>query len=278
MTTGEYRDKHGPLSFYSAASRKHLSNVRRAKAAKKAPRPAYVPRSAEDVIVDLRRLAKGRTHLTVKELKRRDPVLARQAVRAFGDGEKAFAAANVAHRRLRKLWIGDQFAEAVLSRAKSGKPMSYKAVLREEPELANAALGRYGSWGKALIALGLPWHELAERKPRTKYETGRALIKLAGKRKVIDLNTFNGLRNWVRPATLRRYGSLEEAARQLGLQVRREKQRWTDEAVLQDVRARMARGESVSSTRMRKVAPKTYAAGCRRFRLWSRVLALCRQP
>ena len=72
----------------------------------------------------------------------------------FGSLRKAKAALKTDHRLLAG-WSKAKIIAMIIQRHRSGKPLDYAAVRRDNPRLVSAAEAYFGSWGNALHAAGI---------------------------------------------------------------------------------------------------------------------------
>jgi hypothetical protein len=76
------------------------------------------------------------------------------AVFYFGSLQKAKAALK-SDRRVSAGWSKAKIIAMIIQRHRSGKPLGYAAVRREDPALVSAAEAYFGTWGNALYAAGI---------------------------------------------------------------------------------------------------------------------------
>ncbi len=119
------------------------------------------------------------------------------------------------------------------------------AVGKDEPRLYSAGGRHFGSWEKALRASGLDYSKVRKFKPRTPETVARDLrawVRRHGSLKPWKLQTADG---GLYKAARSVYGSLEAAARILGLPLRRKGQQWSKQRVRERIRRRVGEGRSI---------------------------------
>ena len=145
MTIAEYRERFGLHYVSSVSFRRNISQLKRRR--KTAGR--YSARSESEIIRDLKRWAHKRSPLAYKWLWCRDPTLAKQAVDAFGTWSDAVRAAGIEDSG-RRSWSRDEVLAAIQARAKRGKPLGARAVIKDDLGLYEAAKRHCGSWRSAI--------------------------------------------------------------------------------------------------------------------------------
>ena len=83
----------------------------------------------------------------------------------FGSLQKAKAALKT-DRRVSSGWSKAKIITMIIQRHRSGKPLGYAGVRRDNPRLVSAAEAYFGSWGNALHAAGIDPNRYLHRKWR----------------------------------------------------------------------------------------------------------------
>ena len=97
----------------------------------------------------------------------------------FGSLQKAKAALKT-DRRVSAGWSKAKIIAMIVQRQRSGKPLGYAAVRRDNPALVSAAEAYFGSWGNALHAAGIDPNLYLHRKWRKRKKPAkRDLLAMA---------------------------------------------------------------------------------------------------
>jgi hypothetical protein len=138
------------------------------------------------VIQSIRKLRKDGEPLNSRAVQLGHPPLFAAACRSrlFGSWREAVKAAGLSYTRitLYEKWDSVRVAETIAHMHKNSEPMNASRVLKQQPLLYYAACHQYGSWGRALKALGINPQTVALRKRRTKAEIVREIRKLKKER------------------------------------------------------------------------------------------------
>jgi hypothetical protein len=117
--------------------------------------------TSDRVLEILREYCEGGQKLKASDLMRHDRRLYDAARRHFGTWRQVRMmvapndAANTGPRRGYRKWSPDVVIEQICRRQREGKPLSYTAVQREQGTLIYAAKKHFGSWQRALAAVGV---------------------------------------------------------------------------------------------------------------------------
>ena len=90
----------------------------------------------------------------------------------FGSLRKAKAALKTDHRLLGG-WSKAKIIAMIIQRHRSGKPLDYASVRRNNPRLVSAAEAYFGTWGNALSAAGIDPNLYFRRKWRKRSMTAK---------------------------------------------------------------------------------------------------------
>jgi hypothetical protein len=111
------------------------------------------------------------------------------AVYYFGTLQKAKPALKT-DRRASAGWSKAKIIATIVQRQRSGKPLGYAAVRRDNPRLVSAAEAYFGSWGNALHAAGIDPNLYLHRKWRKR--TKRAKRDRLSYRNVFNPTVYAG--------------------------------------------------------------------------------------
>jgi hypothetical protein len=177
-----------------------------------------------------------------------------------------------------RTWSKEIIAGEILRRYHTGQDLSYSALSRENLPLLRAATGRFGNWRTAIEFVGLDYEQIRKYKIWTRERILARIGELH--RRGEDLSWSHVSRRLdpaLAAAAIRkcRFGSWKAALEQAGLdyeQIRRYLD-WSEEAVLEQVRARHAGGEPLNARGMEQENIRLLTAARRRFPSWDRALS-----
>ncbi|HOW73063.1 MAG TPA: MucR family transcriptional regulator [Phycisphaerae bacterium] len=152
MSSQEYRAAYGPFCFASLAWRRENSARLRLRSKRKVWESAYVPRTAEEVASDLRRLI-GRKPMAHRRLLQVDPTLAKQVYAVFGLWNAALDQQSLPLRK--RTWGRRETDEALRRWAGLHSGLSPQEMRFGDYGLYHAASKFHGSIAQAAKALGI---------------------------------------------------------------------------------------------------------------------------
>jgi hypothetical protein len=116
---------------------------------------AHDPWPPSRVLKGIKSLARRKTPVTPRELRRQYRCLVAAAQRCFGSWPKAVVAAGIDPDRFRRAgtWTRERIVEAILKRALHGQPLNSHSI--KPKSLVEAGARAFGSWGAAIQAAGI---------------------------------------------------------------------------------------------------------------------------
>ncbi|MBI3831837.1 MAG: hypothetical protein HY291_20110 [Planctomycetes bacterium] len=223
----------------------------------------------------LKRFAKSHTPLTFTALAQGDPALGLLVRRRFGSLARACMVLGIPLKKLHHRWSEAEVRQKIRTRQKAGRSLSATQIKQEEPALVSTAIRRFGAWSKALEACGLRPREIqAARVEKRLAELASQLRAWARKHGALnpsdpmakDASLFN--------RTVSRHGSVRAAARALGLPFRAKVEAWSVELVLERLRERQQKGQTLSTQVIGRESPSLYYAAVKYCGSWSRALSM----
>jgi hypothetical protein len=120
-------------------------------------RRPYQPHGKKEWIAAIKKVCKRDGNVFAIRLQKKYPHLYYQGKWIFGDWNKALRAAGFDpdKMRLHKFWDREKVIEEIRSLRERNEPLHARYVIRNYPDLFEAARRHYGSWGKALRAAGI---------------------------------------------------------------------------------------------------------------------------
>jgi hypothetical protein len=212
------------------------------------PRERVIPRekwSPAKILLIIRNLSRRRQPLTPAQLERRYGDLIGAARRVFGNWTKAVVAAGVDPVRLQRVprWTRERIIEAVLTRALRNEPLKARSV--ENRSLVAAGQRFFGSWTATLQAAGLdPAVYTARRSPMAIGLTASVLVP----------------------------GVTERDTARPGRTPIRAKRRWSKEAVVAGILARLGEQKGLNTDSVHRNDAGLYRAGIREYGNWRQAL------
>ncbi len=174
------------------------------------------------------------------DLKNEDPGLVGAAFRLFGGLQNALDAAGLEPRSGR--WTERRVIEAIQDGYVRGLPIEYSGF--KNVALANAAKRRFGDWPSAVAAAGIPWRAPPPKKKWSRQKVLQAIHDLV-ESGVSVAQVWKEDRR-LHCAARNHFGSWNKAVLAAGLTPSRK--RWTKQMVIEAVRARHERGQSLTSS------------------------------
>lgn len=117
------------------------------------------------------------------------------AERIYGSWGNAIRACGLDYKEIKKYktWTADAVIEAIQALAAEKSPLHSKHIQSLDKALYMAALKRFGSWGKAVQAAGIPYRQVRLRRSMTPEETREKILELFNQNE--DLSYTNMRRN-----------------------------------------------------------------------------------
>ncbi len=206
-------------------------------------------------------------------MRQRFPELVWSAGRLLGSWEKAVRACGIAYDRLRvhRAWTPRRLIEAIREFRKRGLPVNVAFVRARDYGLLQAAISRWGNWGKALKQAGMNPDAARVRRLWTPAAILDAIRKPG---RVVGYREIRARDSGLLDAAMRHFGSWRAAVVSAGLAYPRRNppRKWPREKILQEIRRRSGKGLSVRSTEIQKECRGLGAAGQREFGNWPRAV------
>jgi hypothetical protein len=140
-------------------------------------------------------------------LKEKYSPLYTQGIWLFGDWDNALRKAGFdpEKMRMRSIWDEEKILGAIRAMHKKHLPLYAKHVMKNHGKVFSAALSRYGSWDKALVAAGVT------EKPRTRNLYGGRVNLLNVLDDALEHHSKNELAQPLKREAAHYFGSLENA-------------------------------------------------------------------
>ena len=265
----DYRHEFDVDHMMSKELRARLSRAKSTK--RKAPGKEYVPLSKGEMLQELKQLARKHPEMSTFSIRFFHPPLCGQIMNAFGQLGVAFRAAGL-DARVHHKWTKEEVAERIVDRARRDQSISAKDVLDTDHNLWAAGMRQFGSWGAAVEAAGFDYAAVLKRHDFTDEELAaeaKAWVKRHGPLEWVALDkTHPNLPDVIR----KRFGSLEEAARQWGLPFQRRCEQWSKERVFEYIRERESTGKSLQTKRVCAEHAQLHWAARKLFGTWAKAL------
>jgi len=213
MSVEEYKEAYG-IGYVMCDELRSWNSKRKSRHKR---RPGFTLRTKDQILCDLKSLSKRGVTMRYRELQEADTALFKQAKRVFGTWQEAVEAAGLKPTPPLKepKWDKKIVVKTIQQMAKSGKPLNFGAVKRANPLLLAATQYHFGSWPNAVRAAGLKPQKLERGWPRKRMlEEAKSWISEHGP---LNSSTLLKSRRPLLMALVRRYGSVEEAAKKLRL-------------------------------------------------------------
>jgi hypothetical protein len=127
----------------------------------------YHPYSKRDWIEAIRDIHKQGGSVFARDLQTRHPPLYHQGIWIFGDWDKALRAAGFVPEKMRRRrsWDKERIISELRRMRKQNLLLYAHYIMKNRPHLFSAALRHYGSWNKALVAVGINHKESSGTTP-----------------------------------------------------------------------------------------------------------------
>lgn len=199
--------------------------------------------------------------------------------RLFGSWEKAVRACGVSYDDLRehRSWSSGKIIEVLIGLKRRGAKLNAGAIRKRDSGLLQAAVSRWGSWSRALLAAGIDPGEARTLRRWTRSSV-RDSIRSIGR--TVGLREMKRLDSGLLDAAVRNFGSWKAAVLAAGLSYPRRNapQKWPREKVLEEIRRRARLGLSVRATEIQQDFRGLGAAGQREFGTWPRAVKAAGVP
>jgi hypothetical protein len=236
------------------------------------------PRSEQEIVSDLRALARRRPLARPNEINRDSVVLA--AKLRFGSLAAACERAGISGwpvRQHQALLDKETTLDAIQARHSRKKTMTAAAVTADDPRLNRAGVRHFGSWELALRAARVPVVRVTTRQ-RSDEDALAALRARADAGKVMSAKALEADQPSLSTYVQRNLGGFIAAARRAGVsrdrlarEARRRQPLPDKDETLQLLRQRASAGSSVSRHGVRDEAPLLFRAALHHFGSWPRV-------
>jgi hypothetical protein len=120
-------------------------------------RRGYSPYGKKDWIDAIKKVHRRGESVFAGDLQDKQPYLYQQGLWIFGDWDKALRAAGFVpdKMRMRRSWDKDRIIRELRRMRQHNLPLYAHYVMKNHQSLFHAALRHYGSWNKALVAVGI---------------------------------------------------------------------------------------------------------------------------
>lgn len=233
------------------------------------------PRDRSSIAAELRAWARKRGALDLPILKATDSALYQAIYKHYGSVRKAAAQLSLAVNWRQEQWSAKKVLKEIRQRVAAGKPMAAARVISTYRPLYQAATRYFGRWDLAVAAAGYSYDSWRCRRTWSKRMIGNALRAWVKANGPLSAQALGRSDCGLCCATIKYYGSLAQATQQLHLPFKPLHRRWNKEIVLDEIRARIKRGESVFSGTVHREDRNLHNAGLRYFSRWKKALAAC---
>ncbi len=259
----EYKAEFGADYVLCDELREHLSSVQRQRR-EGTKRSSYEAMDRNEMLQQIRALVREEGELGSDKAYELRPGLWHQATYLFGNWTKAMQEAGL-DVQARETWPDERIIREIRKRHKEGLPLNYQSMKMDAPRLLDAAIKHFDSWQTAVQNAGLNYRRLRKVAPLERDAIGRDLVKWADAHGEITSSALVRSDRLLYYRAKKVFGSIEQAAKELGLPFRRKSRRWTPEAVLDELRQRQASGLPVNSKAILEENSTLYHAARRHF-------------
>ena len=228
----------------------------------------------DDIARAIRKLHGQGKDLSYNALTTRHQSLVSAAAYHFGSYRKAVEQAGVDYAEVtrRPRWTRPKIISLIKAAKRKGEDLHWSAVTARGDELGRAAFASlqdrlFGSWDRALTSAGLDADEVNRYR---KWGRETILFEIKTRHKSHDALNSGAIQKddpGLHAAAVRHFGSYDSAltAAKLDPDKVRQRQRWTEAAVVKGLKALRKTGQNVSDSAVRKADPALYGAAVRLF-------------
>lgn len=167
-----------------------------------------------------------------------------------------------AWERVGRHWTKERVRQTIRTLQRKHHPLHSLAVKRRRADLYTAAIRLYGSWDFALTDAGVAPGSVRRKRVWTNEKLLEAMRQAARSGELRAGAFFRRRHSGMVQTAVQRWGSWRAALAAAGLPpLRPESVRWTRKVVVQMIRERAERGESLLATEMHSHAPALRSAG-----------------
>lgn len=200
---------------------------------------------------------------------RRGKLLAWAARRLFGSWERAVRSCGIPYQDVRAQheWTTKELMETLRRWDHEGLPIHYQAVRARSNALLQAALARWGTWEKTVLAAGLAPDRSRIRRHWTSEKVKKSILKLG---RWLPVRQAKRLDSGLHRAAVLHFGTWRSAVLSAGLPYpeHHSPRKWPRERVLDEIRRRADQGMSLRATDIQRHCRGLGAAGQREFGTW----------
>ncbi len=204
MTTQEYRERFGV--YYVTCN----------EAREKVARCDFKPYTRKQIIKKLRQYAKKQSPITLYWIKKYDPALVSQAEYVFGSYKKAIIESGLERKDIRD-WSKEKVITELKKYHKQGVILRDTVIAKKDNRLYGAAARYFGSWGKAVEAIGLDYSKIVKPRKRDFPTLSSDLRKWSMEHGPLNSADMMNSDYNLLAATLNKFGSIEKAGKRLKL-------------------------------------------------------------
>jgi hypothetical protein len=176
-----------------------------------------------------------------------------------------------------RLWSREAVAVAIRERYRSGKPLNYTTIEREDLRLMRAACYYYGTWKQAIEAAGLSYAAVRKYRTWSKSEIVERIRELyAGGHDLSWTHVSRYADPQMAASAIKRtrFGSWRAAVEAAGFdyeQVSRYR-RWSSDRIIDELRSLARHGKALNSKAVQTHHCALFTAGRREFGSWDGAL------
>jgi len=227
----------------------------------------------EKVIEAIRNLAAKGTPLTHSEFKKVDSGVVNAAIRRFGTWAKAARASGCRYVKPFTNWSPEHMQRVAARWVTKHGPLNTKDLMRTNPNLLYALKRAYGRLRSAATGLGLPFLTHCRKWDRDSLLAALRRLKRNGM--PLTDSRVRKADQGVLLASIRFFGSWKRAVTEAGYDLATEQElarKWTPEKVLNAIRDRAGRNESIRQKEVLLDNRRLVSAARRYFGNWGRAL------
>ena len=247
LTSEEYKKEYKVDYLMCQETRNKMSDILR----KKKNNEDYYPYKRRELIALLREYASEKNPLTYTWLKKEDPVVATQACYLFGSWRTALKKADLKGMKFNS-WSKQKIISQIKKCYARYGCLSDSFVKKKNMKLYISARIYFGGWGQAVEASGYNYSDFVKIKDRSLPLLTKDLTKWSKEHGALNASEMRKKDEALYTAASKRFGSIENAAKELGLPYYGKLKYWTKELVAEEIKKRDRMGLSLKPSRIIK--------------------------
>ncbi len=266
LTPEEYKKEYKVSHLMCQEARDKISNSRNSKDAN------YFPYTKQELINSLKGYGLKKDPLTYTWLKKEDPVVAKQACYTFGSWKAALKESGLNGMKFNS-WSKQKIISQIKKFHARYGCLSDSFIRKKKQKLYASACLYFQGWMHAVEASGFNYSDFVKTKDRSLPQLAKDLKEWSKEHGALNASEIRKEDLALYTAASKRFGSIEAAAKELGLPYYSKLKYWTKERVAEEIKERDRIGLSLKPSRIIADNFSLYKAMRRYFNSWKDAVA-----